>query len=143
MDICTFFGHRDTPKDIYNSLKSSIINLIETNNVRTFLVGDKGEFDFLVIKALKEISEIYPINFSVVLSKLPKDNQFSNISLLPPDFENFPPRFAIDKRNEYMLKQSKYVICYINHYMGGSGRFVEKAEKGGKKIIYLGKAKTD
>ena len=32
--VCTFFGHKDTPKEIEPTLRSTLIDLIENKNVR-------------------------------------------------------------------------------------------------------------
>ena len=55
----------------------------------------------------------------------------------PEGLEAVPKRFAISLRNDWMLKQSQIVVCYVWHSMGGSGKFVEKAERQGKRIINL------
>lgn len=137
MYTCTFFGHRNTPESIKEKLKQTIIALIETESVSKFLVGNNGNFDFLVKKTLAELSDIYPITYYVVLPTLPKDGETTPNSLLPEGFEKFPPKFAIDKRNDYMLKRSDFVVCYIAHYFGGAGKFAEKALKKKKKVINL------
>ena len=137
MKICTFFGHKNSPDAIYDRLKTTIIDLIEKQNIKTFLVGNNGLFDVLVQRALKEISKKYEIKYNVVLAYLPKDANIPENSILPDGFENFPPRFAIDRRNEYMLNKSDYIICYVTHYLGGSGKFVEMAVKKNKTVINL------
>lgn len=45
-----FFGHRDTPPIIEPKLKEIIIDLIENHDADKFLVGNNGNFDFLVRK---------------------------------------------------------------------------------------------
>ena len=35
----TFFGHRDAPKEIEPTLRTTLINLIEQENAREFYVG--------------------------------------------------------------------------------------------------------
>ncbi len=137
MKVCTFFGHRDSPEYIYDRLKTAIIDLIKTEKVKNFLVGNNGFFDAFVYKALKEISKNYEIRYNIVLAYLPKDTYIPENSILPDGFESFPPKFAIDRRNEYMLNKSDYVICYVTHYLGGSGKFVEMAIKKNKTIINL------
>ena len=44
--ICTFFGHKDTPKEIEPVLQASIIDLIENHGADEFYVGNNGSFDF-------------------------------------------------------------------------------------------------
>ena len=46
--VCTFFGHRDTPRIAELILKEKIIYLIENKNVDKFYVGNNGNFDFMV-----------------------------------------------------------------------------------------------
>ena len=137
MEICTFFGHKISPENIYEPLKKAIIDLIENKNIKSFMVGNNGFFDALVYKALKELAAIYNIEYNVVLAYYPKDNIIPENSILPDGFENFPPKFAIDRRNEYMLRKSNYVICYVTHYTGGAGKFVLKAKAKNKVIINI------
>lgn len=53
--ICTFFGHKDTPDSVALILRNTINCCIE-EGVRLFIVGNNGNFDFLVQKTLEEIS---------------------------------------------------------------------------------------
>ncbi len=137
MKICTFFGHKNSSEKIYDRLKFTITDLIENKSVKNFLVGNNGIFDSLVYRALKELSEKYEITFNVVLAYFPKDKYIPENSILPDGFENFPPKFAIDRRNEYMLKKADFVICYITHYTGGAGKFIEKAKRKNKIVINI------
>lgn len=68
---CTFFGHKDTPKEIEPTLRSTLMDLIENKNVYNFYVGSHGSFDCMVKCILKELNEIYPISYAVVLAYLP------------------------------------------------------------------------
>ena len=51
MNACTFFGHRDTPKNIEPILQSTLIDLVENKEVDLFFVGNQGAFDNLVLWA--------------------------------------------------------------------------------------------
>lgn len=53
---CTFFGHANTPLEIRDKLKTTLIDLIENRSVDLFYVGDKGNFDKLALSVLREIS---------------------------------------------------------------------------------------
>ena len=55
--VCTFFGHRDILEDIKPALTQTITDLIKNNSVDTFYVDDKGDFDNIVRKTLKELAE--------------------------------------------------------------------------------------
>ncbi len=142
MYTCTFFGHKDTPEAVSDSLKKAIVNLIEQENVTRFYVGNQGKFDAMVASRLKELKNIYPhISFAIVIAYLPtkKEKMHCDYSdtLFPEGLEKTPPRFAIDKRNEWMLQQSDYVISYVEHKTGGAAKFTGQAIKKGKKVINL------
>ena len=136
----TFFGHKDTPKEIESTLRTTIINLIENHNATTFYVGNHGNFDSMVTRQLKSLSKIYPITYSVVLAYMPtKQDEYEdfNNTILPEGIETKPKRFAISYRNKWMIQQSDFVITYVTHNFGGAAQFKEMAEKQGKNIIEL------
>ena len=143
MTACTFFGHRDCPSTIKPLMRKVIIDLIENQNVVTFYVGQQGSFDFLVQTVLSALAEEYPrIRYAVVLARLPQQSKtydpldYSN-TLLPEGIENIPPRFSINWRNEWMLKQSSVVVTYVTHSWGGAAKFAEKATRLKKTVINL------
>ena len=136
MSTCTFFGHRDAPERIYEEIKSAVITLIEQKNVYNFYVGNNGNFDFYVCEILKELSNIYEIKYSVVLSNFPKD-EIEN-SIMPDGIEYKLPRFKIAYRNDWMIKKSDYIITYVIHSWGGAAKFKELAIKRNKIVIEIG-----
>ncbi len=77
MLTCTFFGHKDTPKEIEPTLRSTLVDLIENKNVLKFYVGNHGSFDHMVKHCLIELKEIYSIDYAVVLAYLPKKKYYS------------------------------------------------------------------
>ena len=139
--ICTFFGHRDVSEKIEPILQSTLINLIEKKNVSLFYVGDKGNFDAMVKSQLEKLSEIYPIEYYIVLSCLPKKKYYyekeEKNTILPEGIELVPPKFAISWRNKWMLKQSDFVVTYVSRVSAGSWKFKELAEKQRKIVIEL------
>ena len=140
MKNCTFFGHKNTTSHIKPLLKSTIIRLIEDEDVDNFYVGKEGNFDFYVAQVLKEIKATYPhINYSVVLAYLhksaDKDEDYTD-TIYPEGLEKVPPKFAIVKRNLWMIKNSDYVIAYVKA-IGGAKQFMELAESKGKVVINL------
>ena len=60
-------------------------------------------------------------------------------SILYPPLETVPKRFAINKRNEWMIVQADLVISYIDHEFGGAYKTFAYAKKKKKKIIELNK----
>ena len=47
------------------------------------------------------------------------------------------PRFAILWRNEWMVRQSDFVVCYVTHTWGGAYQAVDLAERKHLTIINL------
>ena len=137
---CTFFGHKDAPKEIKPTLRSTLIDLIENKNVTVFYVGNNGNFDTMVLRQLEDLSQTYPITYSVVLAYLPTEkNKYDNLTntIYPAGLEIVPKRFAISWRNKWMIKQSDVVVTYVTHNFGGAAQFKEMAEKQGKMVIEL------
>lgn len=94
----------------------------------------------MVYKALRNLRQIYPhIQYTVVFAYLPTEPTASQYdlseTLFPEGMEKAPKRFAIDRRNRWMLQQSEYVVTYVTHSWGGAAKFVEMAERIGKKVI--------
>lgn len=107
-----------------------------------FLVGHQGQFDALVLSVLKELRrECGTMNYSVVLAYLPGDKSILPTSpehtLYPEGIEASPKRFAISWRNRWLVNQADVVICYIRHSTGGAAKYVEMAQKKGKRIINI------
>ena len=141
MPACTFFGHRDCPETIKPKLKETLIDLITNRGIDTFYVGNHGHFDAYVRSTLKELQQIYPhIRYAVVLAYLPgKKTEYKDLSdtILPEGIESVPPCFAISWRNNWMLKQSDYVVTYITHSYGGAYQYTQKARQQKKIVINL------
>ncbi len=135
---CTFFGHKNTPKEKEPALQAALKDLIENRNVDTFYVGNNGNFDNMVFFTLLKLSSVYSIKFYVVLSYLPKkESDYMEYSILPDGIENVPPRFAISYRNKWMIEKSDCVVTYVTRPCGGAVKFKELAEKKGKTIINI------
>ena len=143
MSVCTFFGHRNTPDSIKPFLKNTIKELIIKNNVTTFLIGHQGNFDRFAYTILKELQTVYPyIKCYVVLAYLPKDKtEYSyfdyNDTIFPDCLTKVPPKFAICKRNIYMIDKTNYVITFVKNDIGGAAQFAQKAKRKNKIVINL------
>ena len=57
-------------------------------------------------------------------------------SIYPP-IENTPPRFAISKRNEWMMTNADLIIVYVNHNYGGAYQSLQVAKRKKKEIINI------
>ena len=138
--VCTFFGHKDTPKEIEPTLRSTLIDLIENKNINVFYVGNHGNFDAMVRHQLVELSQVYPITYSVVLAYLPTEkseyDDFTN-TIYPEGLETAPKRFAISYRNKWMITQADIVVTYVTRTYGGAAQFKALAQRRGKIVVEL------
>lgn len=106
------------------------------------LCGTPGAFDAMARAVLRELTEVYPhISYAVVLEWLPgpRDKAIWDFSdtIFPEGLETMPPRFAIARRNKWMLRQADYVVTYITHGWGCAAQFAEKAQWQGKTVFNL------
>lgn len=140
MSCCTFFGHKNTSNKIEPALRAALLDLIENKNVNLFLVGNQGNFDSIVRKNLRQLKSNYPcIKYSVVLAYMPirQNSEDYSDTIYPEVLERVPPKFAISKRNKWMMENSDYVITYVTHNFGGAAQFQDLAKKKGKVVINL------
>ena len=144
--VCTFFGHSDCYVLDANVLRSAVEELIH-KGVDTFYVGNQGHFDGMVFAALLELEKIYPnISISVVLAYLPTKkagcDPYQGYSVYPEGIEMGPGRFAIERRNQWMIERAKggYCLCLIDHTWGGAYKFVKRAKSRGLIVKNLGTA---
>ena len=136
----TFFGHKDTPKEIESTLRTTLVDLIENHGATEFYVGNNGNFDTMVRRQLEELSHTYHITYSVVLAYIPtKKSEYDDFTntLLPEGIESVPKRFAISYRNKWMIQQSDVVVTYVTRTYGGAAQFKTMAERQGKTVIEL------
>lgn len=140
---CCFFGHKDAPPSIYDTLEEAIEKIIAEDNVTEFLVGNQGQFDGMVLKALRRIKEKYPhVSYNIVLAYMPAEKEECNPydfgeTMLPEGIENVHPRYAISWRNKWIVNEADVVIAYVTHTWGGAARYMEMAAKKGKQIINI------
>ena len=131
--VCTFFGDRDAPDSIEISLYSTLVHLVEDEKVTLFYVGNHGRFDNLILRNLKRLKTHYAqIRYYVVLAYMPGDKQeygdFSD-SIYPGGLESIPQRYAIIKRNEWMIRRADYVVTYAKNPFKNALKFKELAKR--------------
>ena len=140
--VCTFFGHSECyglDKDV---LRNAIEDLIKQGTTE-FLVGNHGQFDGMVFSCLQDLSKDYPeISYSVALAYLPTHKEEYDIyhghSFYPEGQENGPAKFAIERRNRYLIDSAGVCLCYVNHTFGGAYKFTRMAKNRGLQVINLG-----
>ena len=140
---CAFFGHKESPASIKPLLEKEIRRLIENEGYDEFLVGNQGQFDAMVYSTLKRLQTEYPsIRFNVVLAYMPGEKkEYTTLNYIntiyPEGLETVPRRFAILRRNKWIVENSNAVICYVNHTWGGAYQAVTLAERKKLTIINL------
>ncbi len=138
-NICAFAGHAQIYDDVTvnTNLKNKIINLIENCGVTIFYNGGKGAFDKMCADCIKELKNDYPfIKSYMILSYMPaekteyEEERYKDFDgTIYPDLEFVPKRFAIVRRNEWMIEKSDFLIAYVEHNWGGAYRTLAYAKK--------------
>lgn len=137
MKTCTFFGHRDTPPEVVPLLRAVVEELIEADDVGMFYVGNQGQFDQMVLRVLQGMQLRHPcIRYGVVLEKLPRPKESAPPNaMLPEGLELVHPRYAIARRNEWMVDQADVVVTHVTHDWGGAARYARRARQRSKQVI--------
>ena len=143
MLTCTFFGHGDC-YDLDEKVLQKAIEALICRGVDTFYVGNHGHFDSLVFHCLLEMEKRYPsISISVVLAYLPTQNPAHDLYhgySIYPEIEEGLPRFAIERRNEWMIANATYCLTFVNRTYGGAYKFAKRARSKGLIMVNLGSA---
>ena len=56
-----------------------------------------------------------------------------------PPLEEVPARFAISRRNEWMVDNADVVVAYVTHDWGGAATTLQYAKRKKKRIISVAK----
>ena len=142
---CTFFGQRDTPQDAFLPLQGILIDLIENHQADTFYIGNQGNFDNMVRRSLQWLQRKYPhITYAVVLAYRPSkqvggDLKTYSDTIYPAELVGTPPKFAISKRNRWLVEHSDTVITYVHRSHGGAAQYEALARSRNKTVINVAK----
>ncbi len=144
--VIAFFGHSNYITRVED--KERLINLFEEiiqNNQVDFYLGGYGGFDNFVLECTKKYKERHK-NTNIVfvtpyldkwLNKRKDIIQQEYDFILYPELEYVPQKFAILKRNEWMVNQANYVFAYVETHFGGAYRALLYAHKQKKPYINL------
>ena len=104
-----------------------------------FYLGGYGAFDSLAAKTVKELQKEHPqIRSTLVLPYLNRDyNETLYDDTTYPPLEEVPRRYAISRRNEWMVDQSDVIVAYVDHGWGGAAKTLEYARRKKKRIIQI------
>ena len=139
--IITFCGHSsysENTKDEEKILK--LLEEISNGEDITFYLGGYGNFDSFCRNCAEKYKKLHPnsklIFITPYLGKwLDERKDYLEKAydvIVYPEIENTPPKFAISKRNEWMVNQADYVIAYVSLHFGGAYNTLLYAHKHNK-----------
>jgi len=134
----TFCGHKEVSDQ--NAVKAWLhtvcADLISEGAIE-FYLGGYGGFDHLCASVLRDLKKTHAeIRLILVLPYLNSNilTDGYDETLYPP-LENVPLRFAISRRNEWMVQESDAVVAYVTHGWGGAAKTLEHARRKKKRIL--------
>lgn len=137
----TFCGHKEVlDQTIVRQWLLSTCQALILQGADVFYLGGYGMFDSLCASVLRELKPEYDyIRLILVLpylnSNLITDGYDETIY---PPLESVPKKFAILRRNEWMVQESDIVVAYVNHGWGGAAKTLQYARRKRKRIILYG-----
>lgn len=107
--------------------------------------GGYGNFDYFAAKCVQRMQEQYSnIRNCLVLPYIDQPflerieifkNHFDET--IYPLLESVPRKYAIIRRNEWMVDSADIVIAYVTYSWGGAARTLEYAKRKNKNIILI------
>lgn len=139
-NTATFIGHKECFRLNPEDVRAEIIKLIESG-VTDFLSGGMGSFDWICAHEVYKLKKEYPQirNYLVIpyLTFNILDRQYFDDVIYPEGFEKYHFKAAILARNRYLVDNSAYAICFVDHSWGGAAKTYERAIKKGLTVINL------
>lgn len=145
--IITFCGHSHFDRQAeYEPIVLALFEKLIGNDPVSFYLGEYGEFDFFAYRCAKKYKENHPgTSLIFVTPYLTPEYQKNHLvyqktrfdSILYPDIETVPLRFAISHRNRYMVDKADCVIAYVQQSWGGAYQTYQYAKRKGKAIFNL------
>ncbi len=147
--IIAFCGHSVifSSDKIKETVKEQIRKNTSFVKTVTCYLGGYGDFDKICAHACKELKkEILSIELVYVtpyisLSEQAKIKEMQSLGLCDasvyPPIERVPLKFAISKRNEWMMTNADLIIAYVDHDYGGAYKSLQVAKRKKKRIINI------
>ena len=130
--------------DVKEQLKNILVGEIIKNLTCKFYLCGYGDFDGLCLRTLKELKNDFP-KIKIIFITPYLDKNYSKLEFAKYHYDDviFPPlesvlhKFAILKRNEWMVDEADLVIAYVMYSWGGAAKTLEYAKRKKKTIINL------
>ena len=145
--IVTFCGHRDFVEtaEAEKQLTMFLEKYARENGRLICYYGGYGNFDYFAAICVKKLQEQYSnIRNCLVLPYIDQPflerieifkNHFDET--IYPLLESVPRKYAIIRRNEWMVDSADIVIAYVTYSWGGAARTLEYAKRKNKNIILI------
>ena len=134
----TFCGHKDVhDRDAVERWLQDVCRELIQQGAVEFHLGGYGGFDHLSAVVLRELKKAHPqIRLMLVLPYLNSSmlTEGYDETVYPP-LESVPKRFAISRRNEWMVQECDAVVAYVTHGWGGAAKTLEYTRRKKKRII--------
>ena len=139
----TFFGHADFRGN--ELFEQKIISVLREKKPDEVFLGGYGEFDRFAYNCTQKYkkSEAPALRVCLITPYLdPKhkkglSDSYEYDEIIYPPIENIPPRFAISRRNEWMIDNSGCLIAFVERSFGGAYKALKYAEKRKKELINI------
>mgnify|MGYP003426151204 FL=1 len=142
-----FFSHFSKSEEYEQQILAFLEEKVGDQPADMYL-GGYGSFDSFAYDCCKKYKETHPnISLVFVTPYLSIDYQKNHLeyqkarydSILYPEIEDKPKRYAITYRNKYMVEKADYVVAYVSHDWGGAYTTYKHAKRKGKEIFNLAK----
>lgn len=133
----SFCGHRDIKnRAAVTAWIRSVSDDLIRSGVDLFLLGGNGAFDELAAAVLTDRRDAgAPIRVCLVTAYPDPSPLADYDEIIYPGIETVPPRFAIIRRNEWMVGHSDILAAYVERSWGGAARMLEYAQRRQKTVI--------
>ena len=148
---CCFTGHRTISSEkliFLNDILTKETEKLILNGIRYFYCGGAVGFDTLAAKVVLELKKIYDVQLIIAVP-----NRWQNKYFTEKQKEEYRQilhhadkviclsdhyyKGCMQKRNQYMVDNSTYCICYLVSQTGGTAHTVDYARKHNLNIINI------
>lgn len=145
--IISFFGHSNFCENAEIKKRvMELLNMLSENGDIKFYLGGYGGFDEFAYRCCKEFKSTHPeTEIIFVTPYITEEYQRNRLvyvkemydSIIYPEIEDKPLRFAIVYRNRYIVENSDFIIAFVKYTSGGAYKAIRYAEKIGKAVKNL------
>ena len=149
--IVTFVGHADivVSEKTKKQIRDFLTEIIHSETNLLFYCGGYGFFDSFCAGVCRELKALNNnVKTAFITPYMTLEYQQKNKLLLEngsydyiiyPPIEKTPLKFAISKRNEWMIQESDLVVAFVERTYGGAYKSLLYAKRKQKKIVNFAK----